>query len=190
MLNAWHIELAVRALSQGGLVLHAAEGVWGLACDPFNGAAVSGLLALKGRPVAKGLIVIGSSAADFAPELNALPGDVEDRVRASWPDALTWILPNRQFPYWITGSNEGVAVRVPGHPQARALAAAFGGPLVSTSANASGMPAPVDLLVARRRLLDRGFPDYRDYILPGRVLRPGSASRIQTPEGVVLRAGG
>ncbi len=189
MLNRWHIDLAVRALSEGGLVLHAAEGVWGLACDPFNAQAVSGLLALKGRPVAKGLILIGSSAEDFSPELKALPAAAEDRVRSSWPDALTWVLPNRQFPYWITGANEGVAVRVPGHPQARALAAAFGGPLVSTSANPSGMPAPVDALVARRRLLERGFPGPEDYILPGKVLTPGAASRIQTPDGVVLRAG-
>jgi tRNA A37 threonylcarbamoyladenosine synthetase subunit TsaC/SUA5/YrdC len=30
----WHLHLAVRHLRRGGLVLHATEGVWGLACDP------------------------------------------------------------------------------------------------------------------------------------------------------------
>lgn len=62
MLNTWHLKLAVRALRAGGLVLHATEGVWGLACDPFNASAVSRLLDLKGRAVGKGLILIGTSA--------------------------------------------------------------------------------------------------------------------------------
>lgn len=168
-------------------MLHAAEGVWGLACNPFDPHAVSRLLALKGRSVEKGLILIGADAADFAPELTALPADAEARVRASWPGAVTWILPNQQFPYWVTGAHTGVAVRVPGHPQARALADAFAGPLVSTSANPSGFPAPVHGLTARRRMLSRGFPGPADFILPGEVLNPGAPSRIQTPDGTVLR---
>jgi len=167
--------------------MHAAEGVWGLACDPFEPLAVRRLLDLKGRPASKGLIVIGESAAVFAPELAAVNARLRQQVLDSWPAPETWILPNRQFPYWITGDHAGVAVRVPGHPQARALAGAFGGPLVSTSANPSGRPAPVSLLQARRRFRGRCFPGSDDYILPGEVLEPGAASRIRTLSGETLR---
>lgn len=187
MINAWHLDLAVRALDQGALVLHAAEGVWGLACDPFDALAVTRLLALKGRPVEKGLILIGACAEVFEPELSLLCEPDRAQILASWPGAETWILPNCQFPYWITGANSGVAVRVPGHPQARALAEAFDGPLVSTSANPSGLPAPVSALGARRRMATRDFPGPDDYILPGEVLTPGAPSRIQTPAGELLR---
>lgn len=187
MLNHWHLRLAARALEAGGLVMHAAEGVWGLACDPFNPGAVNRLLELKDRPVSKGLIVIGHSAEVFAPELDAVASAARDRVLDSWPGPETWILPNRQFPAWITGVHPGVAVRVPGHPQARALSAAFGGALVSTSANPGGHPAPTSLIRARAGLLARGFPGTADYVLPGAVLNPGAPSRIRTLSGETLR---
>ena len=187
MLNTWHIKLAARALARGGLVLHATEGVWGLACDPFDAQAVGRLLDLKGRSVDKGLILIGSEARDFGPELAAVAPSQRQAVEESWPAAETWILPNRRFPYWITGEHAGVAVRVPGHPQARALSAEFGGPLVSTSANPSGLPAPASALRARSIFQRAQFPGGADYILPGEVLVPGSPSRIRTLSGEALR---
>jgi L-threonylcarbamoyladenylate synthase len=185
VLNHWHLYLAARCLRRGGLVMHATEGVWGLACDPFDREAVSRLLELKGREPSKGLILIGASADAFALELADIDPAVADTVRDSWPGAETWVLPNQRFPYWITGDHDGVAVRVPGHPQARALAAAFGGPLVSTSANPSGLPAPVSALGARGIFArDAGRIDY---ILPGEVLNPGTPSRIRTLSGEAIR---
>ena len=187
MLNTWHLTLAARAIRAGGLVLHATEGVWGLACDPFNAQAVSHLLDLKGRPVGKGLILIGADAETFAPELAGIDEDQARTVQASWPGPETWILPNQRFPYWITGDHSGVAVRVPGHPQARALAESFAGPLVSTSANPGGQPAPTNLLRARAIFPTTLFPGEGDYILPGEVQRPGSPSRIRTLAGEAIR---
>lgn len=192
-MSDWHLQLAVRSLRAGGLVLHATEGVWGLACDPFDGVAVMDLLALKGRPLSKGLIVIGGDADTFAAELQGLDTLERQRVLASWPGPVTWILPNHRFPDWITGGRDEVAVRVPGHPQARALARAFGGPLVSTSANPSGRPPARQALQARRQFASadrqggRRFPGPRDYILPGAVLAPGAPSQIRTLSGQVLR---
>nr|WP_240639649.1 Sua5/YciO/YrdC/YwlC family protein [Pseudofulvimonas gallinarii] len=45
------IDTAVAALRSGGIVLHPTEAVWGLACDPMDGAALDAVYALKrGRP--------------------------------------------------------------------------------------------------------------------------------------------
>ena len=134
------VQAAVDSLRRGGVVAHASEGVWGLACDPFDRLAVAKVLAIKGRAAAKGLIVIGGDAAAFAPELDAAGNAAAARIRASWPGAVTWVVANRRFPEWITGGRDTVAIRVPGHAQARALATAFGGPVVSTSANRAGEP--------------------------------------------------
>ncbi len=154
-MNAWQARLAVRALGHGGLVLHATEGVWGFACDPWNRTAVSRLLVLKGRRQEKGLIVIAADTECFAPELTAIPS-VADRetVRASWPDAVTWILPNVRFPAWVTGGRATVAARVPGHVESRDLCRAFGGPLVSTSANRAGRRPARSRIQARALLRD------------------------------------
>lgn len=197
-MNRWHLAQAARALRRGGIVLHAAEGVWGLACDPFNAVAVRRLLSLKQRPIAKGLIVIAAEPSVFSAELSKVDATARRAVLESWPGAVTWLLPNATFPGWITGGRRQVAVRVPGHPQARALAAAFGGALVSTSANRSGHPAPTRAIIARRqfrprrrwtdrRVPGRDFPRQCDYILPGEVLVPGAPSQIRTVSGVVLR---
>lgn len=186
-MNQWQVRLAVRVLRRGGLVLHATEGVWGLACDPWDPRAVERLLAWKGREVAKGLIVIGADRECFARELSALSGGVRREVEASWPGPVTWVVPNRSFPRWITGGRRTVAIRVPGHPQARILCRAFGGPLVSSSANRSGRPP------ARRRLQAvalRGLPGAEApdlYLLPGETLGRRTPSDIRTVTGTTLR---
>lgn len=173
--------MAARAVWGGGLVAHATEGVWGLACDPFDVNAVIRLLELKERHPNKGLIVIGAHASVFAEELAALSVEERDTVQRSWPGANTWVVPNVRFPTWITGDRDTVAVRVPGHAQARDFCAACGGLLVSTSANRSGRPAALGPLAVRR-----DFPDLDD-LLPGRVDQPGAPSTIRTTSGVTLR---
>lgn len=184
MINNWHLEQAVATLQSGGVVLHATEGVWGLACDPFNLNAVLRVLALKQRDVAKGLILVGSGTEDFAPELASLEASARQRVVASWPGAQTWILPNTRFPVWITGGRDSIAVRVSGHPQARALAAAFGSPIVSTSANPGGRQPARNALKARAY-----FHGLVDYVLPGDVLGDAGPSCIRTLDGELVRGG-
>lgn len=166
--------------------MHATEGVWGIACDPFSRDAVTRLLALKQRGVDKGLIVIGAGPECFEPELALLTASARARVLASWPGAVTWLLPNERFPMWITGTHHNVAVRVPGHPQARALCRAFGSPLVSTSANVAGRPAARTELRARRAL--GRAPDIA-YVLPGDTLGHAGPSEIRTLSGDFVRGG-
>ncbi len=184
-MNTWHIARAVATLKAGGMLLHATEGVWGLACDPFNLNAVLAVLALKQRDLAKGLIVTGARAEDFEPELANLSDAVRTQVMASWPGAQTWILPSQRFPAWITGGRDCAAVRVSGHPQVQALSSAFGGPIVSTSANPSGRSPAVNQIKARAY-----FHSWVDYVLPGETLNQAGPSGIRTAMGEILRGNG
>ncbi|MDA1073647.1 MAG: L-threonylcarbamoyladenylate synthase [Proteobacteria bacterium] len=177
------IEQAVAVLRRGGLVVHATEGVWGLACDPFCETAVERLLHIKDRPVRKGLILIGASEAMFAVELENLASEDQTEILASWPGPNTWVVNNTRFPAWITGEAQTVAIRVPGHAQARLLCAGFGGPIVSTSANVSG-EAPAVTEQQASRLLERGV----DWLLEGQVNDAGLVSQIRTVDGQTLRA--
>jgi len=189
--NEWHLRLAVRVLRRGGLVVHATEGVWGIAADPWNSAAVADLLALKGRAQAKGLIVIGAEPEMFADEIADLDPAVHGRIAQSWPGPVTWIVPTVRFPVWITGGRQMVGVRIPGHPQARALSQRFGGPLVSTSANLSGQPSARRWPQARRflRTLAARHPQLarRIYLLPGETMGSAGPSEIRTLDGGYLR---
>ena len=176
------LQAAAALLRDGGVVAHATEGVWGLAARPTDAVAVQRIISLKGRDAAKGLLLIGASAAVFHDELTTLTAAERARVVRSWPGAHTWVLRNRHFGPEITGGRDTIACRVPGHAQARALCAAVGGPLVSTSANRTGRDAltTYDGVVAE-------FASEVDMVLPGRVQRPGRASAIYGPSGERLR---
>lgn len=142
------LDAAVAALRRGGIVAYPTEAVWGLGCDPFDPAAVARLLAIKQRPVEKGLILVAGALAqlDGLLDWDGLPAERRDAVLASWPGPNTWIAPaSARVPRWITGSHAGVAVRVSAHPTVVALCTAFGGPLVSTSANPAGAEPPRDI---------------------------------------------
>jgi L-threonylcarbamoyladenylate synthase len=136
---------AIAALRRGGVIAYPTEAVWGLGCDPRNEAAVLRLLMLKQREVDKGLILIAAGEAQLAAHIDMTALDESQRavVRASWPGPHTWIVPaSTNAPAWITGAHSGIAVRVSAHPTVIALCNAFGGALVSTSANRAGESAP------------------------------------------------
>ena len=183
--NRWHLSLAVRTLAAGGVLAYPTEAVWGLGCNPLDPAAVNRLLALKGRPVAKGLILIAADLEALEPFV-LLDAPLRARVEATWPGPVTWLLPARpRVPPWLRGRHATLAVRIPAHPPARALCRAWGGPLVSTSANPAGRPP------ARSRItLMRYFDGRLDGVLPGPLggrRRPTEIRDAAT--GVVLRRG-
>ena len=164
---------AVRLLRDGGIISHACEGVWGFACDPFNELAVRRILEIKQRPQSKGLIVIADIASQFEHELAQLSSDVRPRVEASWPGPTTWLLPTTRFPHWVVGDHATVAARVPGHKQARTIAAMFENAIVSTSANIANDPPCLTESEARDK-----FEELVDYVVPGAIAQSSGPSEI------------
>ncbi|MBU6246948.1 MAG: Sua5/YciO/YrdC/YwlC family protein [Xanthomonadaceae bacterium] len=142
--GASEIEGAAALLKAGGVLAYPTEAVFGLGCDPQNLAACERVFALKQRPAGQGVLLIGADFAQLEPYL-ALDQVPEERLaaaHASWPGPHTWVFPrSAAVPPWIPGSHEGIGVRVTAHEPAAALCRAFGGALVSTSANPHGQPA-------------------------------------------------
>ena len=167
MTRSLSVAEATAALKHGGVIAYPTEAVWGLGCDPFDEAAVLRLLAIKQREVEKGLILIAASLPqlDGLVDWDALPDARRDAVLRTWPGPHTWIAPaTARVPHWITGAHAGVAVRVSAHPSVSALCDAFGGALVSTSANPAGAPPP-----KRLQDFDAGLRAAVDAILDGEV---------------------
>lgn len=152
MTSASRLRQVAHRLHRGAVIAYPTEAVYGLGCDPANGAAVQRLLAIKGRPVSKGLILIAADFPQLLPYVEPLPAARMAAVFASWPGPVTWLLPaSRHCPAWLTGRHASLAVRVTDHPLTARLCRAFGGPLVSTSANRSGRPPARNALQARLR---------------------------------------
>ncbi len=161
----WHVKQAAHTIREGGLVAYPTEAVFGLGCDPQFGPAVLRLLALKHRPVDKGVILIAAEESQLQAYLGRITKDMRSRMDATWPGPVTWLAPARsEVPQWLRGAHDTIAVRVTAHPPAAELCRCAGQAIVSTSANVSGRPPARSALQVRRL-----FGESIDYLLPGRV---------------------
>ncbi len=157
---------AAQWLNSGKLLAYPTESVWGIGCNPFNQSAVEQLLAIKQRPIDKGMIVVTDHIDRIAPLLNTLTSAQRQSIIDSWQmmanqQAQTWLLPlstelSVPIPSWITGAHNSVAVRVIAHPLIQQLCSQMVsadnpyGFIVSTSCNPSGQPPALSLEEAHR----------------------------------------
>ncbi|MGK2959627.1 MAG: L-threonylcarbamoyladenylate synthase type 1 TsaC [Candidatus Malihini olakiniferum] len=133
----------IQELAAQNVIAYPTEAVFGLGCDPDSKAAVMQLLTLKQRPVGKGLILIAGDYQQLIPYIDdsQLSSEQKMVMFASWPGPVTWIMPARQStPRWLTKRFSSLAVRVSSHHLVRELCQGFGKPIVSTSANLTGLP--------------------------------------------------
>jgi len=138
------VQAAARLLATGALVAFPTETVYGLGGDARSDAAVAAIYAAKGRPSFNPLIVHVQGVA-AARRLAVFDARAERLAEAFWPGPLTLVLPLRKgsgLAAAVTAGLETVAIRVPAHPLAQALLAAFGGPIAAPSANPSGRVSP------------------------------------------------
>jgi len=181
------IDRAADILRAGGIVAYPTDTFYGLAIDPRSDEAVARLFDAKGREAGAAIPLIAASV-DQVREA----ADVTDRelklARAFWPGPLTIVLrPKPGLFIDVLGGGPTVAVRVPAHPVARALARGFGFCITSTSANRSGQPAAITADDVRGAL-----GTAVDLLLDGGPAPGGLPSTIVelTPDGPLLvRAG-
>jgi len=172
---SFRTRLCANVVAGGGVIACPTEAVWGLSCDPFSESAVLRLLDLKERPAHKGLIMVAADESQLEFLLNGLSSALRQKLTVSWPGPNTWLVPHHgRVPALVHGKFDSVAVRVSGHPLVRELCRVHGGPLVSSSANVAGRPAPKTLLAVRNY-----FGTRLDGLLPGNVGAAGRPSTIR-----------
>ena len=130
---------AVEQLHDGHIIAYPTEAVYGLGCDPANEPALHKLLRLKGRRQAAGFVLIASEFSQLQPWIATTKQSLRDKAMQTWPGPVTWLFPRAaEVPDLVAGDHDTVAVRITAHQPSRALCEAFGGAVISTSANHSG----------------------------------------------------
>jgi L-threonylcarbamoyladenylate synthase len=137
------IARAVELLRAGEVVAFPTETVYGLGADASNAVAVAKIFALKGRPETHPVIVHLGDAGALDAWAREVPAGARKLAAAFWPGPLTLILKRAEGVLdTVTGGQDTVGVRIPSHPVARELLAAFGGGIAAPSANKFGRVSP------------------------------------------------
>ena len=179
---------AADLLRAGGLVAFPTETVYGLGADATNPDAVKRIFEAKGRPADHPVIVHLPSVDLLAAWAREVPEEVYKLAETFWPGPLTLILKrSAKVLDVVTGGQDTVGVRVPGHPLALALLHAFGSGIAAPSANRFGRISPTTAAHVRAEL-----GDSVDMILDGGACEVGLESTIldmSSPRPRLLRPG-
>ena len=160
------IDKALEVLRSGGIILYPTDAVWGIGCDATDPEAVSKVYALKKRSDSKSLVLLASDLdmvcryVKEVPEMAVQLVEVNDKpMTIIYPGAIVGSessKPDRNLlAYNVVADDGTVGIRVPMMDFCRQLAARFGRPIVSTSANVSGEATP------------KRFSEISDVILDG-----------------------
>jgi L-threonylcarbamoyladenylate synthase len=182
------INLAATVLRDGGIVVFPTETVYGIGAAAHSCFGPHEIFDIKVRPLEKPLpwLVENEDALDkYGLDV---PEYAHNLAKAFWPGALSLVVKasdvvGKDF----RADDDTVALRSPDHEVVMELIQASGGPIIATSANTSGMPAPGDFAEVEERILAAA-----DVVLDGGETAHRMASTVVEctgPEPVILREG-
>lgn len=141
------ISKAAQTLKAGHLVALPTETVYGLAADATDPEAVARIYSVKGRPSDHPLIVHVSNVELLDRWAAEIPSYARLLANNFWPGPMTLVLKRSDLAKdYITGAQDTVALRIPGHAKALEILSAFealgGLGVAAPSANRFGRVSP------------------------------------------------
>ncbi len=136
------IKKCLDILHLGGTILYPTDTIWGIGCDATNEKAVEKVFKIKSRDESKPLILLVSDEEMLSQFVINIPSVARDLIKKS-KNPLTIIYDEPQgIVEKIMAGDKSVGVRIVQDDFCKSLIRKFGKPIVSTSANKSGEPAP------------------------------------------------
>jgi L-threonylcarbamoyladenylate synthase len=136
------VNKALDILNNGGLILYPTDTIWGIGCDATNAEAIKNVYTLKQRDDSKSLIILLAEAKDIFkyvanphPDIVHIINEFEKPTTVIYEQAIG--LPDN-----LINADGTIAIRITKDPFCKTLIKRLKKPLVSTSANISGMPSP------------------------------------------------
>jgi L-threonylcarbamoyladenylate synthase len=179
------IKNCVEVLKNGGTILYPTDTVWGIGCDATNEKAVAKIYAIKKRNEDKSMIILLAEEAEIVKYTDDPDPVIFDFIKGVHKPTTVIYDGARNLATNLINKDGSIGIRVVNDPFCKQLIHTFGGPVVSTSSNISGYPAPafyedidgeikngVDYIVQHRR-------DDLTPALPSTVVKLGKDGNVQ-----------
>ena len=136
------LKKACDVLRKGGLILYPTDTIWGIGCDATNEEAVQRVYTLKQRADNKAMLLLLGNEARLESYVQEVPEIAWSLIEVA-DRPLTLIYPGaRNLAPNLIAEDGSVGIRITREEFSRRLCEQFLRPVVSTSANISGQPAP------------------------------------------------
>ena len=156
-----NVNLAVKILKKGGVILYPTDTIWGLGCDATNTKAVKRIFNIKKREAAKSMIVLVEDEQRLRNHVGTVPETIYDLI-SSIQKPLSVIFPDaHKLAANAIASNGSIAIRITSHPFCREIIKRLNKPIISTSANISGKEPPMTF-----QDIDSTIKESVDFIVP------------------------
>lgn len=136
------IRKATSVIASGGTILYPTDTIWGIGCNATTPAPVEKIYRIKQRTDSKSMLVLVSDEKMLSRYVRSVPAEALELVRKT--DRPTTII----YPHAVhlaanlLAQDGSVGIRITSDPFCAGLVEELGYPIVSTSANLSGEPAP------------------------------------------------
>ena len=131
--NERYIDEIADALRRGQVIIYPTDTLYAIGCDALNNRAVERVCQIKGINPAKQRLSMVCADISQASEFARIDNESYRILRSNLPGPFTFILPaSTRLSKAFKGRHEA-GVRVPDNAIARAIAAALGNPVMSTS---------------------------------------------------------
>lgn len=148
------ITLCLDTLRRGGTLLYPTDTIWGIGCDATRAEAVERVYQIKQRAESKSMIILVADTEQIASYVQSVPPIALD-LQKQVDKPLTIIYPGaKNLANNVIAADGSIAIRVVRHEFCQRLIRAFGKPIVSTSANISGEPAPAIFRNISKKIID------------------------------------
>ena len=142
MYSEQDIQSALQTLRYGGIILYPTDTIWGIGCDATNEVAVQKIYELKQRPDHKSMIVLLAAERDLLQYIAAPDMEVFNYLDSVTKPTTIIYEGALGLADNLLGADGSVGIRVVKDEFCKHLIKRLGKPIVSTSANLSGKPAP------------------------------------------------
>ncbi len=179
------IKKACDVMQQGGVILYPTDTVWGIGCDATNAEAVKKVYEIKKRVDNKALLVLTDNPVKIDFYVDSVPEIAWDLIEVSDKPLTIIYSKAKNLAENLIGEDGSIGIRITNEEFSKKLCQRFKKAIVSTSANISGEPTPLNF-----KEISQAIKDSVDYIVDYRQKdesKPNPSSIIKVGEGGLIQ---